>query len=190
MNENNKENTPSGQSKKKKNNKKTLSTENNKINSPTLLEKTKYFVTNFTDAVSSKFSSPKTIRQTNNVFGEKSNSTASKTKHSLNFLKKKPSKISSEALPSVNGNDLGPIEAKNKTFAGSQSVPLKRKSIEPQITKSPTRKLSKQCLNETFTLETITANDNNKNNIVNSSFVETTFDDSDKDPTFAIGNIN
>ena len=90
----------------------------------------------------------------------------------------------------VTGNDLVPKEANKITYTGSQSVPLKRKSIEPQITKSPARKLSKQCLNETYNLEKITANNNNKNiieNIVNVSFNETTFDFSDKDPNFAVG---
>ena len=151
-------------------------------------------MTNFT--VSSKFSSPQSSWKTKTVLDEKNNSTLTKSKCGLNFLKKKATKISSEALPVVTGNDLLPKEANKITYAGSQSVPIKnlktfkRKSIEPQITKSPSRKLSKQCLNETYTLEKITANNNNKNiieNIVNVSFNETTFDDSDKDPIFAVG---
>ena len=184
MNGNNKENTPTSSGIKNPPNKKASTSKKNKetkTKSPTLVERAKYFVTNFTDTVSSKFNTPQS--KNNNILNE-NNSTSTKTKTSLNFLKKKEPKISSEALlvSSVNA----PKKSIKNTLAGSQSVPLKRKSIEVPITKSPSRKLSRTCFNETFTLEKIAAN-NNYENLLNISNNDSTFDDSDKDPTFLIG---
>jgi hypothetical protein len=61
-----------------------------------------------------------------------------------NFLKKKDLKISREAV-----SDNAPKSSIKNTLAGSQSVPLKRRSIEAEMTQSPSRKLSKLSVNET-----------------------------------------
>ncbi len=62
----------------------------------------------------------------------------------LNFLKKKDLKNSREAV-----SDNAPKSSIKNTLSGSQSVPLKRRSIEAEVNQSPSRKLSKLSLNET-----------------------------------------